>query len=183
MIQNGVQVNVHGFSEQDQVDLYSLTQDGASKSKQGLGKANAPKKVAGANWEGTKIRIGDSDSEPAEKDPSNDALDNGVHTDAQEEQTEPEMGVKQQAHSIVLPKSKQGPQADSSGKKRKKAKAASAAAPLKPSAGMQCASTHYKCVWPAAPIQIWHHHIDQASRHACSAARLLVSQFNVHVNH
>lgn len=95
-----VQVNVHGFSEQDQVDLYSLTQGGASKSKQGLGQGSAPKKVAGARWEGTKMRIGESDSEPEQPEAVAEAAPEG-DADA------PEMGTSQQKHVILLPKSKQ----------------------------------------------------------------------------
>lgn len=38
---------------------------GATHNKQGLGKADAPKKVAGARWQGTKIRL-DSDSDEDE---------------------------------------------------------------------------------------------------------------------
>ncbi|KAK9831786.1 hypothetical protein WJX74_009295 [Apatococcus lobatus] len=96
-------VNVHGFSEQDQVDLYSLTQGGASKSKQGLGQASAPKKVAGARWEGTKMRIGDASDldEPEQAEAATPAAD------AEVDAAEPEMGTNQQMHMIFQPKSKQ----------------------------------------------------------------------------
>ncbi|KAJ9528752.1 hypothetical protein QJQ45_020648 [Haematococcus lacustris] len=55
-------IQIHGFREQDQENLYTQAHDGAVHGKQGLGRASAPKKVAGAHWCGTKTRLG-SDSE------------------------------------------------------------------------------------------------------------------------
>ena len=44
--------------------LLPQTHDGATTARQGLGRAGAPKKVAGARWQGTKTRLGsDSGSE------------------------------------------------------------------------------------------------------------------------
>ncbi|KAK9812809.1 hypothetical protein WJX72_004183 [[Myrmecia] bisecta] len=42
------QVNVHGFSEKDQENLYTLTQGGASQGRQGLGRSSEPKKLTGS---------------------------------------------------------------------------------------------------------------------------------------
>jgi Pin2-interacting protein X1 len=51
-----------GFSEQDQTDLYTKAQDGATQGRVGLGRASMPKKVAGTRWIGKKKKLG-SDSE------------------------------------------------------------------------------------------------------------------------
>lgn len=56
------QIKVDGFEEADQEALWTSAHDGATKSKQGLGRAGAPKKVAGAHWAGTKTKL-DSDDE------------------------------------------------------------------------------------------------------------------------
>lgn len=77
-----------------------MTQGGASKSKQGLGQGSAPKKVAGARWEGTKMRIGDSDSEPEQPEAVDEAA-------PEPDADAPEMGTSQQKHVILQPKSKQ----------------------------------------------------------------------------
>lgn len=58
-----------GFSEQDQADLYTAAQDGATQGRVGLGRSSMPKKVAGARWEGKKVRLGsDSESEGEEEE-------------------------------------------------------------------------------------------------------------------
>lgn len=56
-----------GFSEQDQADLYTAAHDGATQGRVGLGRSSMPKKVAGARWEGKKVRLG-SDSEGEEEE-------------------------------------------------------------------------------------------------------------------
>lgn len=61
-----VQVQVDGFSEEDQVKLYTLTQQGKSQGRQGLGTGSQPKKVASARWKGTRTAIADSDDERAD---------------------------------------------------------------------------------------------------------------------
>jgi hypothetical protein len=48
-----------GFCEDDQVDAYNNVHDHATHGKQGLGIRDAPKKVAGARWAGTKVSFGD----------------------------------------------------------------------------------------------------------------------------
>ncbi|GAX73190.1 hypothetical protein CEUSTIGMA_g643.t1 [Chlamydomonas eustigma] len=64
-----------GFNEHDQENLYTQVHQGATQGKQGLGRADAPKKVAGARWAGTKTKLG-SDSEHEEwKDRLNDRED------------------------------------------------------------------------------------------------------------
>ena len=52
-----------GFSEKDQENLYSDAHTHATHGKQGLGIGDAPKKVAGARWQGTKTKLTDSDDE------------------------------------------------------------------------------------------------------------------------
>jgi len=52
-----------GFSEADQENLYNITQAGATKGKQGLGRSGLPKKVAGARFAGKKTKLADSDDE------------------------------------------------------------------------------------------------------------------------
>ncbi len=52
-----------GFCEDDQVAAYNAVHDGATHGKQGLGIRDAPKKVAGARWAGSKVRFGDDGAE------------------------------------------------------------------------------------------------------------------------
>ena len=54
-----------GFSEKDQENLYTDVHNHATHGKQGLGIGDAPKKVAGARWQGTKTKL-DSDDEDEE---------------------------------------------------------------------------------------------------------------------
>lgn len=51
------------FCEQDQEDLYKLVQDKATKGRQGLGIADRPKKIGGANWKGQKVILDNSDDD------------------------------------------------------------------------------------------------------------------------
>lgn len=60
-----------GFSEKDQENLYSDVHNHATHGKQGLGIGDAPKKVAGARWQGTKTRL-DSDDEDEAADPEDE---------------------------------------------------------------------------------------------------------------
>ena len=56
-----------GFEEADQEALWTTAHDAKSKSKQGLGRSGAPKKVAGAHWQGTKTKLdSDDEEEPAD---------------------------------------------------------------------------------------------------------------------
>jgi hypothetical protein len=58
-----------GFCEDDQVDAYNNVHDHATHGKQGLGIRDAPKKVAGARWAGTKVSFGDgADAGGADED-------------------------------------------------------------------------------------------------------------------
>ncbi len=58
-----------GFCEDDQVDAYNKVHDGATQGKRGLGIKDAPKKVAGARWAGSKVTFGDAEeAEDAEAD-------------------------------------------------------------------------------------------------------------------
>jgi hypothetical protein len=59
-------VNVTGFSEQDQANLWHNVTDAQSKAKQGLGQGSALKAVAGARWSGRRTKIDDSDDEAPE---------------------------------------------------------------------------------------------------------------------
>ena len=52
-----------GFCEDDQVAAYNAVHDGATHGKQGLGVRDAPKKVAGARWAGSKVRFGEDAAE------------------------------------------------------------------------------------------------------------------------
>ncbi|PRW60174.1 D111 G-patch domain-containing family [Chlorella sorokiniana] len=63
----GAGITVHGFSEQDQTNLYNLAHDKATKGRVGLGRSSMPKKVAGARWEGKKTRIENSDDDEDEE--------------------------------------------------------------------------------------------------------------------
>jgi Pin2-interacting protein X1 len=66
-------VRNRGFSEQDQTDLYAAAQGGATQGRVGLGRSSMPKKVAGARWQGKKIKLG-SDSDSDEQEEEQDAL-------------------------------------------------------------------------------------------------------------
>ena len=57
-----LQVQINGFSEQDQENLYMATQAGKSAGKKGLGKSSQGKPIGGAKWEGTKTAF-DGDEE------------------------------------------------------------------------------------------------------------------------
>ena len=59
------QVKINGFSEQDQENLYNVTQAGKSAGKKGLGKSNQGKPIGGAKWEGKKTVLGEEDGQPA----------------------------------------------------------------------------------------------------------------------
>ncbi|EFN54351.1 hypothetical protein CHLNCDRAFT_135612 [Chlorella variabilis] len=61
-------ITIHGFSEQDQTNLYNMAHDKATKGRVGLGRGGMPKKVAGARWEGQKTRIADSSDEEEEEE-------------------------------------------------------------------------------------------------------------------
>lgn len=65
------------FCEQDQEDLYKLVQDKATKGRQGLGIADRPKKVGGANWKGKKVILDNSD-EDAESEEVLDVEEKGT---------------------------------------------------------------------------------------------------------
>jgi hypothetical protein len=54
-----------GFCEDDQVAAYNAVHDGATHGKQGLGVRDAPKKVAGARWAGSKVRFGEEEDDAA----------------------------------------------------------------------------------------------------------------------
>ena len=54
-----------GFCEDDQVAAYNAVHDAAAQGRQGLGRRDAPKKVAGARWAGTKRSFEDGDGEPS----------------------------------------------------------------------------------------------------------------------
>lgn len=51
------------FSEQDQEDLYHQTADAQRQGRGGIGQRSLPKKVAGARWQGTKVKLDDSSDE------------------------------------------------------------------------------------------------------------------------
>jgi hypothetical protein len=51
----------NGFREDDQVAAWTAAQDGATKSKQGLGRSEQPRKVGGAQWQGTRTKLGSDD--------------------------------------------------------------------------------------------------------------------------
>lgn len=59
-----LQVKINGFSEQDQENLYNVTQAGKSAGKKGLGKFSQGKPIGGAKWEGKKTVLGE-DEQPA----------------------------------------------------------------------------------------------------------------------
>ncbi|DBA74842.1 TPA: hypothetical protein ACH3X2_009183 [Trebouxia sp. C0005] len=64
--EQGKKVQVNGFSEQDQENLYMATQAGKSAGKKGLGKSSQGKPIGGAKWEGTKTAFnGDEDTTDA----------------------------------------------------------------------------------------------------------------------
>lgn len=61
--ENGQGIKAHGFSEQDQTNLYNLAQDNATQGRIGLGRSSMPKKVAGVRWQGKKQRLGSDDED------------------------------------------------------------------------------------------------------------------------
>jgi hypothetical protein len=63
-----------GFCEDDQVAAYNAVHDGATHGKQGLGVRDAPKKVAGARWAGSKVRFGEEDDAAPEPAPEAAAM-------------------------------------------------------------------------------------------------------------
>lgn len=67
------------FCEQDQEDLYKLVQDKATKGRQGLGIADRPKKIGGANWKGQKVIL-DNNDDDAENDEVVDVQENTTGT-------------------------------------------------------------------------------------------------------
>lgn len=60
------EVNIAGFSEADQANLWQNVTDAQSKSKQGLGQGSALKIPTKERWQGQKLRIDDSDEEESE---------------------------------------------------------------------------------------------------------------------
>lgn len=60
------EIALNGFSEGDQANLWQTLTDSKTKSCQGLGQSDAPLKVAGGRWSGTKTQISDSDDERPE---------------------------------------------------------------------------------------------------------------------
>lgn len=58
-------MKINGFSEQDQENLYNVTQAGKSAGKKGLGKSSQGKPISGAKWEGKKTVLGEEDEQPA----------------------------------------------------------------------------------------------------------------------
>lgn len=56
-------VNINGFSEQDQENLYNVTQAGKSAGKKGLGKSSQGKPIGGAKWEGTKTVLDEEEEQ------------------------------------------------------------------------------------------------------------------------
>ncbi|WIA30876.1 hypothetical protein OEZ86_000931 [Tetradesmus obliquus] len=61
-------INISGFQEDDQTNLYMQAQEGATKGKQGLGRSSMPKKVAGTRWQGKKTRLGSDSEDEAEEE-------------------------------------------------------------------------------------------------------------------
>lgn len=87
-------IKAGGFSEQDQTDLYTRVQDGATQGRVGLGRSSMPKKVAGARWEGKRMKLG-SDSEDEQEEVE----------DGDEERQQIEEGIEaEEGIVIVLPK-------------------------------------------------------------------------------
>ncbi|PNW81229.1 hypothetical protein CHLRE_07g347400v5 [Chlamydomonas reinhardtii] len=61
-------IQITGFREQDQENLYEQAQHGAAHGRQGLGRSDMPKKVAGARWCGTKTKISEGDGDDEEEE-------------------------------------------------------------------------------------------------------------------
>lgn len=59
-------VNIAGFSETDQANLWQNVTDAQSKSKQGLGQGSALNIPTKDRWQGKKSRIADSDEEESD---------------------------------------------------------------------------------------------------------------------
>ena len=55
---------------------WTAAQDGATKSKQGLGRSGQPRKVGGARWQGTRTKLGSDDD--ASDDGASDADDDAT---------------------------------------------------------------------------------------------------------
>lgn len=70
-------VNVVGFSESDQANLWQNATDAQSKSKQGLGKGSAVRMASGNKWQGKKTRIDDSDEDKLEGEDAAVAFEDG----------------------------------------------------------------------------------------------------------
>ncbi|KAG2496381.1 hypothetical protein HYH03_005609 [Edaphochlamys debaryana] len=63
-------ITITGFKEEDQENLYEQAQHGAAHGRQGLGRSDMPKKVAGARWCGTKTKLDDGDEVEEEAEAS-----------------------------------------------------------------------------------------------------------------
>ena len=60
--------------------VWTAAQDGATKSKQGLGRSGQPRTVAGARWQGTRTKLGsDDDASDGASDADDDATCVTVH--------------------------------------------------------------------------------------------------------
>eukprot|EP00887_Chlorella_sp_A99_P006340 scaffold3.g6340.t1 len=82
----GARITAHGFSEQDQANLYHLAHDGATQGRVGLGRSSMPKKVAGARWAGTKTRLGSDSEDEEEEAAAEDAAPEGQPTGTLEQE-------------------------------------------------------------------------------------------------
>ncbi|GLI67156.1 hypothetical protein VaNZ11_011369 [Volvox africanus] len=78
-------INVTGFQEQDQENLYEQAQHGAAHGRQGLGRSDMPKKVAGARWCGTKTKLDDDDNDEPQRDTNRKSEISGSDTSSESE--------------------------------------------------------------------------------------------------
>ena len=91
-----------GFSEQDQTDLYTAAHDGATQGRVGLGRSSMPKKVAGARWEGKKVRLGSDSESDGEEEREEEVLPTEI--EKMEDDADDNAGIV-----IVLPGGKKVP--------------------------------------------------------------------------
>ncbi|GLC53435.1 hypothetical protein PLESTB_000744800 [Pleodorina starrii] len=86
--QGKAKINVSGFKEQDQENLYEQAQHGAAHGRQGLGRSDMPKKVAGARWCGTKTKLDEEEEDEEEEedaDRDGEASGSGSGSDSEED--------------------------------------------------------------------------------------------------
>ncbi|KAG2442104.1 hypothetical protein HYH02_009593 [Chlamydomonas schloesseri] len=126
-VEGRTKIQITGFREQDQENLYEQAQHGAAHGRQGLGRGDMPKKVAGARWCGTKTKISEGDEEEAEEEAgSGSGSGSGSESESEDEgRIVVKLSKKEQAEADA--KAAAATEAGGSGRKAAEPEAAAAA--------------------------------------------------------